>query len=154
MLLSQPSAQNRVLPRSTEELFLDLETCLLTALMTKDIQTLDRLIDDKLVALSMASLTYTKDQLLAEVREKAPYKQMEIVDLKVVQEGTVAIVLSDWKLDAFVHGFRLDGVFRVLKTWVQSEDGWRILSCQTSDPRKGEAWRATFATLDRPLIQN
>lgn len=151
---SKPVVMQTLLPQtqmaSPKEFFLNLESVLKTALMSKDMNLLESLLDDRFRAVGMTALVHSKEQMITEVRERASYRHMEIVDISVIEEDGFAVVMTDWNLNVTYQRIHFDGLLRVSKVWIKRPKGWKILSYQVADARKSEAWREALAAVAKP----
>ena len=108
---------------------LDAERRLQAAQRAGDVEELDRLLDDRLVAVGPDGARYRKQDDLDAYRDGT-----SVID-ELVEEGLESLVVGDTGVTFFTG--RVSGTFggepmvarlQYTRTWVRQEDGWRIVA--------------------------
>lgn len=106
------------------------ERQLQAAQLAGDVAALDRLLDDRLVAIGPDGSRYTKDDDLAGHRSGSSVVS-ELVEehLEVLVAGTTGVTFVVGRVSGTFEGQPMSARLRYTRTWVHSGDlGWRILA--------------------------
>jgi ketosteroid isomerase-like protein len=111
------------------ELITQLEDSRYAAMLGKDIGTLERLLDDKLIYMHSSGIVDTKasyiDGLTAGVWD---YQQIDRTEVRTEISGDVALVFGTLSIRLTTRGVSKAFSTRALAVWQRSEAGWRLLA--------------------------
>ncbi|HEV8153236.1 MAG TPA: nuclear transport factor 2 family protein [Solirubrobacteraceae bacterium] len=115
------------------ELVLDAERRLQAAQRAGDVDALDLLLDDRLVATGPDGGSFGKaDDLEAHRSGALRITKLVQEDLDLLLDGDVAITRVTVSAEAVQGGVRTAGRLRYTRTWVRRDDGWRVLGAHLS----------------------
>jgi len=115
------------------ELLLDAERRLQAAQRAGDVDALDALLDDRLVATGPDGASFDKADDLATHRSGAlRITKLVQEDLDVLLDGDVAITRVTVSAEAVQGGVPMAGRLKYTRTWVRRDDGWRVLGAHFS----------------------
>lgn len=115
------------------ELVLDAERRLQAAQRAGDVDALDALLDDRLVATGPDGGSFGKaDDLEAHRSGALRITKLVQEDLDLLLDGDVAITRVTVSAEAVQGGVRTAGRLRYTRTWVRRDDGWRVLGAHLS----------------------
>jgi ketosteroid isomerase-like protein len=120
-------------PDAERELLLDAERRLQTAQRAGDVDALDALLDDRLVATGPDGASFGKAADL-EAHRSGALRITKLVqeDLDVLVDGEVAITRVTVSAEAVQGGVPMAGRLKYTRTWVHRDDGWRVLGAHLS----------------------
>jgi ketosteroid isomerase-like protein len=115
------------------ELLLDAERRLQAAQRAGDVDALDALLDDRLVATGPDGASFGKAEDL-EAHRSGVLRITKLVqeDLDVLLDGGVAITRVTVSAEAVQGGVPTTGRLKYTRTWVRRDDGWRVLGAHLS----------------------
>jgi ketosteroid isomerase-like protein len=115
------------------ELVLDAERRLQAAQRAGDVDALDALLDDRLVATGPDGGSFGKaDDLEAHRSGALRITKLVQEDLDLLLDGDVAITRVTVSAEAVQGGVPTAGRLRYTRTWVRRDDGWRVLGAHLS----------------------
>ena len=115
------------------ELLLDAERRLQAAQRAGDVDALDALLDDRLVATGPDGASFDKaDDLEAHRSGALRITKLVQEDLDVLLDGDVAITRVTVSAEAVQGGVPMAGRLKYTRTWVRRDDGWRVLGAHFS----------------------
>ena len=115
------------------ELLLDAERRLQAAQRAGDVDALDALLDDRLVATGPDGASFGKaDDLEAHRSGVLRITKLVQEDLDVLLDGDVAITRVTVSAEAVQGGVPTAGRLKYTRTWVRRDDGWRVLGAHLS----------------------
>jgi ketosteroid isomerase-like protein len=109
---------------------LSAERALHAAQLAGDVIALDRLLDDRLVAIGPDGARHTKDQDLAAYRSgSSVITDLVEDDVEVLVAGSTGVTFFTGTLAGTFGGHPMSARMRYTRTWVHDDDaGWRILA--------------------------
>ena len=109
---------------------LSAERALHAAQLAGDVSALDRLLDDRLVAIGPDGARHTKDQDLAAYRSgSSVITDLVEDDVEVLVAGSTGVTFFTGTLAGTFGGHPMSARMRYTRTWVHDDDaGWRILA--------------------------
>ncbi len=109
---------------------LSAERALQAAQLAGDVIALDRLLDDRLVAIGPDGARHTKDQDLAAYRSgSSVITDLVEDDVEVLVAGSTGVTFFTGTLAGTFGGHPMSARMRYTRTWVHDDDaGWRILA--------------------------
>lgn len=109
---------------------LSAERALHAAQLAGDVAALDRLLDDRLVAIGPDGARHTKDQDLAAYRSgSSVITDLVEDDVEVLVAGSTGVTFFTGTLAGTFGGHPMSARMRYTRTWVHDDDaGWRILA--------------------------
>ena len=109
---------------------LSAERALHAAQPAGDVIALDRLLDDRLVAIGPDGARHTKDQDLAAYRSgSSVITDLVEDDVEVLVAGSTGVTFFTGTLAGTFGGHPMSARMRYTRTWVHDDDaGWRILA--------------------------
>jgi ketosteroid isomerase-like protein len=121
-----------------------------TAQLTGDIATMDKMLSDDYIGISMTGQVSTKIQQLDRVRErKYSINQIHLGEMQVKLVGAIAIVTSRAEVSGTSDGMPVNGTYRYTRVYQHlPNDGWRITSFEATrvpqsrqalDAKRGDA---------------
>lgn len=112
----------------------DLEEQWRVAQLAGDIATMDKMLSDDYVGISMTGEVDTKAQQLRRVTDrKLVLTKLELSDMKVKLVGAVAIVTSRAQVEGSIDGKPMEGMFRYTRIYQHLASGtWKITSFEAT----------------------
>lgn len=109
---------------------LSAERALHAAQLAGDVAALDRLLDDRLVAIGPDGARHTKDQDLAAYRSgSSVITDLVEDDVEVLVAGSTGVTFFTGTLAGTFGGHPMSARMRYTRTWVHDDDAeWRILA--------------------------
>ena len=105
----------------------ELETRLRTAMLSSDIEALDRLIDDRLLFVGPDGAVYGKQDDLELYRAGATrITRIDVQEMSVETHGPTVVTTLMANIAGSFKGQAFAGRCRYLRVWLQSAQGWRI----------------------------
>ena len=119
-----------MLENPTTEGLLRAERQLQAAQLAGDVDALDRLLDDRLVAIGPDGGRYTKDDDLAAHRSgTSVVSELVEEDVEVVVAGSTGVTFFTGTVSGTFEGQPMSARLRYTRTWVHHDRlGWRILA--------------------------
>ena len=110
-----------------------MEEQLRSAMLTGDVATLDKLIDDRLLFIGPDSAVYRKEDDL-ELHRSGQEKltKVDIKDIQIESHGSLAITVVLVDLAGVFKGQSFENRVRYLRTWVHTDKGWRVIAGSVS----------------------
>lgn len=114
----------------SEEGLIAAERALHAAQVAGDVAALDRLLDDRLIAIGPDGGRHTKDDDLAGYRSGfSVITQMSEEDVEVLVAGSTGATFFTTTIAGTFGGEPMSGRLRYMRTWVHDDTtGWRILA--------------------------
>jgi ketosteroid isomerase-like protein len=105
-----------------------------TAQLTGDIATIDKMLSEDFIGISMTGQVNTKAQLLDRLRaRKLQVTKLELSDMKVKLVGSIAIVTSRAEVEGTNDGVPMKGTFRYTRVYRHLPGGgWKITSFEAT----------------------
>lgn len=105
-----------------------------TAQLTGDLATLDRMLADDFIGISMSGEVHTKAQQLERIRSKRlVLTRIDLSDMKVKLVDSVAIVTSQAMVEGTSEGKPVKGTYRYTRIYRQLPSGeWKITSFEAT----------------------
>lgn len=104
------------------------EARLREAMLTSDVEELDRLIDDDLVFTAFNGQIATKEDDLGMHRSGAiKIDSLDVLDLRARELGEVALVVAHVRISGTFQGQPASGEFRFTRVWHMKPEGWQII---------------------------
>lgn len=120
----------------TNDPILVCEAELREAMLTNDVGTLDRLIDDALVFTTLEGAVIGKpDDLDAHRRRRLRLARLAPSEQRVLRIGPTAIVTVRTEIEGTWDGAPVDGVLRYTRIWCERGHGWRVVAGHVSAVR-------------------
>ena len=121
---------SRVTTARSETGLLSAERALQAAQLAGDVAELDRLLDDRLVAIGPDGARYTKDDDLAAHRSgSSVITDLVEEDVEVLVAGTTGVTLFTGTVTGTFGGAPMSARLRYTRTWAHDDAaGWRILA--------------------------
>lgn len=105
------------------------EAELRAAMMTNDVEALDRLLDDDLVFTALdGSVVGKQEDLEAHRARRLRLTRMEPTDVRVVRCGTTVVVNVEVDHEGTWDGTPVGGRLRYTRVWCERPGGWRIVA--------------------------
>ncbi|MGA3250670.1 MAG: nuclear transport factor 2 family protein [Paraburkholderia sp.] len=109
-----------------------LEDARFAAMVGKDVATLDRLLDDKLIYMHSTGISDTKSSYLEGLRTGVwDYQSVDRADQRIQADGDVVLVFCKMSIRLISRGVVRAFDSRALAVWVRKADGWRLLAVQS-----------------------
>ncbi len=110
-----------------------------TAQLSGDIATMDRMLSEDYVGITMTGQVNTKVQQLARLRTRAiVLTRLDVEDMKVRLIGQVAIVTVKARVEGVSDVKRIDGEYRYTRIYHQVPSGvWKITNFEAAQIPKG-----------------
>jgi ketosteroid isomerase-like protein len=109
-----------------------LEDARFAAMVGKDVETLDRLLDDKLIYMHSTGVADTKASYLEGLGTGVwDYQSVDRADQRIQVDGNVALVFCKMSIRLITRGVFRAFDSRALAVWVRKPDGWRLLAVQS-----------------------
>ena len=109
-----------------------LEDARYAAMVSKDIATLERLLDDKLIYMHSTGVADTKSSYIDGLRTGVwDYQAIDRTDLRYQADGDVVLVFGKLAIQMITRGTFKAFETRALAVWVRKTDGWRLLAVQS-----------------------
>lgn len=112
------------------------------AQLAGDISTMDRLLSDDYIGISMTGQVNTKAQQLERIRDrKLVLSRLDLGETQVKLLGSIAIVTSRAEVEGTNEGAPVKGTFRYTRVYQRLSTGvWKITSFEaTRVPKSGES---------------
>jgi ketosteroid isomerase-like protein len=114
------------------ELVQQLEDARFAAMVGKDVETLDRLLDDKLIYMHSTGIADTRASYLEGLRTGVwDYQSVDRTDQRIQVDGDVVLVFCKMSIRLISRGVFRAFDSRALAVWVRKPDGWRLLAVQS-----------------------
>lgn len=112
----------------------DLEEQWRNAVLTRDVSTMDRLLSEDYVGISMTGMVNTKAQQLTRLQNRTvSLTRMDLSDVKVKLVGPVAIVTSLATIEGTNDGTSVSGVYRYTRVYQRNTAGaWKITNFEAT----------------------
>lgn len=121
------------------------------AQMAGDIATMDRMLSDDFIGISMSGQLNTKAQQLDRIRNhQLVITRLDLSDMKVKLVGEVAIVTSSAQVEGTSEGVSMQGVYRYTRIYQRLPSGeWKITNFEATRvrPMKSEREKTHGAPL-------
>jgi len=102
------------------------------AMVNKDIETLDRLLDDKLIYMHSTGVADTKASYIDGLRTGVwDYQSVERTEQRVQVDGDIVLVFCKMSIRLITRGVFKAFDSRALAVWVRKPGGWRLLAVQS-----------------------
>jgi ketosteroid isomerase-like protein len=109
-----------------------LEDARYAAMVNKDIETLDRLLDDKLIYMHSTGVADTKASYIDGLRTGVwDYQSVERTEQRVQVDGDIVLVFCKMSIRLITRGVFKAFDSRALAVWVRKPGGWRLLAVQS-----------------------
>ncbi|NIF77121.1 nuclear transport factor 2 family protein [Paraburkholderia sp. Cy-641] len=109
-----------------------LEDARYAAMVSKDIPTLDRLLDDKLIYMHSSGVADTKSSYLEGLRTGVwDYHGIDRTELRYQIDGDIVLVFGKLAIRMMIRGVFKAFESRALAVWVRKREGWRLLAVQS-----------------------
>jgi ketosteroid isomerase-like protein len=109
-----------------------LEDARYAAMVSEDIETLDRLLDDKLIYMHSTGVADTKASYIDGLRTGVwDYQSVERTEQRVQVDGDIGMVFCKMSIRLITRGVFKAFDSRALAVWVRKPDGWRLLAVQS-----------------------
>jgi len=103
------------------------------AQLTGDAATMDKMLSDDYIGISMSGQVSTKAQQLDRVRaRKVTISKVELSDMKVKMVGAIAIVTSKAEVEGTNETGPVRGTFRYTRVYQRVPTGWKITSFEAT----------------------
>jgi ketosteroid isomerase-like protein len=120
------------------------------AQLAGDVATMDRMLAEDFIGISMSGQVNTKAQQLERVRtRKLVVSKIDLSDMKVKLVGSVAIVTSQADVEGTSEGASVKGMYRYTRVYQRHPSGeWKITSFEATriQPRKPARERTSGTT--------
>jgi ketosteroid isomerase-like protein len=118
--------------RQVSEQVQQLEDARYAAMLGKDVETLDRLLDDKLIYMHSTGIADTKASYLEGLRTGVwDYQGVNRTDQRIQVDGDVVLVFCKMSIRLITRGVFKAFDSRALAVWIRRSDGWRLLALQS-----------------------
>jgi ketosteroid isomerase-like protein len=105
------------------------ETALREAMLSNDVEALDRLIDDDLMFTAIdGSVVGKQDDLAAHRARLLRATRLEPSERRIQTFGDTAVVSVRVDLEGTYGGAPASGAYRYTRIWRRKPDGWRIVA--------------------------
>ena len=106
------------------------ERALQAAQLTGDVSALDRLLDDRLVAIGPDGARYTKDDDLAGYRSgSSVVSELVEEDLELIVAGATGVTFFTGSIAGTFAGAPMSARLRYTRAWTHDDQaGWRVLA--------------------------
>lgn len=109
-----------------------LEDARYAAMVSKDIPTLDRLLDDKLIYMHSTGVADTKSSYIEGLRAGVwDYQGIDRTELRYQVDGEIVLVFGKLAIRMITRGVFKAFESRALAVWVRKPDGWHLLAVQS-----------------------
>jgi len=113
----------------TDDPILACEAELREAMLTNDVITLDRLIDDTLVFTTQEGAVVGKqDDLDSHRARRLRLTRLDPSEQRVLRYGATAIVSVRMEIAGTWDGAPVSGALRYTRVWVEKPAGWRLVA--------------------------
>ncbi len=113
----------------TDDPILACEAKLREAMLTNDVATLDRLIDDALMFVALDGTVVGKqDDLDAHRARRLRLTRLEPGDRHILHCGDIVIVSVQMDHEGTWDGKPVGGALRYTRVWYRRPEGWRIVA--------------------------
>jgi len=105
-----------------------------TAQLAGDVATMDKMLSEDFIGISMSGQVNTKAQLLDRIRaHKVSLSKVELSDMKVKLIGGIAIVTSQAEVVGTSEGASVKGTYRYTRVYQRlPSGGWKITSFEAT----------------------
>ena len=105
------------------------EAALRAAMLANDVDTLDRLLDDRLVFTALdGSVIGKQDDLDAHRARRLRLARLDPSDWRIVRCGTTAAVSVRMETEGLFDGAPVGGAVRYTRVWCERDGAWRIVA--------------------------
>lgn len=109
-----------------------LEDARYAAMLSKDIQTLDRLLDEKLIYMHSTGVADSKSSYIEGLSTGVwDYQGIDRTELRFQVDGNIVLVFGKLSIRMITRGVFKAFQSRALAVWVRKSDGWRLLAVQS-----------------------
>ncbi|MFM0658095.1 nuclear transport factor 2 family protein [Paraburkholderia sediminicola] len=109
-----------------------LEDARYAAMVSKDIPTLERLLDDKLIYMHSTGVADTKSSYIEGLRTGVwDYQGIDRTEPRYQVDGDIVFVFGKLAIRMITRGTFKAFESRALAVWVRKPDGWRLLAVQS-----------------------
>ncbi len=129
-------------------LFEGLEHRLLNAFKNRDIKTVEALVDSKCFGVGVGGREYSRKDFIQDMFADVVVRTFAVTEVRATIEKGFCTALANWEVDMSIDAFILKGSARVTRTWVERNDGWKLLSFHMSDARLANSWDKTLKKKD------
>jgi hypothetical protein len=103
------------------------------AMMTKDLETLDHLLHERMLHVHATGNRHTKSAYLKGLRDgDFTYHQIDRSYQQIIQSGTTALVFNHLFLRLNLMGKNIELRNRALTVWTYENGAWQMLAMQSS----------------------
>jgi ketosteroid isomerase-like protein len=104
------------------------------AQLTGDVATMDKLLSDDYIGISMNGQVHTKAQQLERLRtRRVALTKLELSEMKVKLIGSIAIVTSRAEVEGTSDGVSVRGIYRYTRVYQRLDSGaWKITSFEAT----------------------
>lgn len=112
----------------------DLEEKWRTAYLAGDATTMDRMLSDDFIGISMSGQVHTKVQYLERIQtRKLALTKMDLSDMKVKILDSVAVVTGQADVEGTSEGASVKGLYRYTRVYQQLSSGqWKVTSFEAT----------------------
>ncbi|MFM0503211.1 MULTISPECIES: nuclear transport factor 2 family protein [Paraburkholderia] len=109
-----------------------LEDARYAAMVSKDIPTLERLLDDKLIYMHSTGVADTKSSYIEGLRTGIwDYHGIDRTEPQYQVDGDIVLVFGKLAIRMITRGVFKAFESRALAVWVRKPEGWRLLAVQS-----------------------
>ncbi|SAK57138.1 hypothetical protein AWB76_02405 [Caballeronia temeraria] len=113
--------------RHDREVIRQLEDERYTAMLRKDIATLTRLLNERLIYMHSSGVTDTKESYVDGLRSGLwNYRRIERSDVRIEVQGDIALVFAKLAIELMSNDKLKSFEARVLAVWYRKRDGWQL----------------------------
>jgi len=127
------------------------------AQLAGDVATMDRMLSEDFIGISMSGQVNTKAQQLERVRtRKLVITKVQLSDMKVKLVGSVAIVTSQADVEGTNEGASVKGKYRYTRVYQRLPSGdWKITSFEATriQPPKSEREKTSRVPAPAPTVE-
>jgi ketosteroid isomerase-like protein len=110
-----------------------VENARYAAMIAADTEALDRILDEELTYVHSSGISDTKRSYLSGLENGAwNYRGIDRSNTQIVVKGDTATVLTSVRIDLVASGIPKIVSSRVLAVYINSPEGWRLLSALSS----------------------
>jgi hypothetical protein len=125
--VAMPAADGQTSDQHAESKMHAMENLKLQAYRAKDFRTLDKLLDNRFVAVAQDGETRSKVKELLMVKESDSLQYIEN-DMVIRMHGNTTIVTGLYEIRRLVHGSTSAERGRFIDTWLNREGQWVMIS--------------------------
>ena len=102
--------------------------------LSGDVATMDKLLSDDYVGITMSGQVVTKEQQLERLRKRTmPLSRIDLMDVHVKLIGTTAIVTSRAEVEGTDEGVPMHGTFRYTRVYSRQPNGsWKVTNFEAT----------------------